>query len=203
MTLHEHLAARADSPEHLDETCRSLDLTGLLQNPFVTLSNGQTRRARIASALLQRPELLVLEEPLAGLDVRSRASVDAHLHRLHSAASPHVLVTVRAPDGVPDWATHIIDVRPDRTIAYQGPRSGWAPTSGSARSAAPAARAAAGAEVVRLDRISVTGRRPVLVDVDWTIREGERWALKGSNGALDDLALRSHSQAPASRPPWP
>ena len=183
-TLYDHLVSRADSPQHLEETCRSLNLDGLLQNPFVTLSNGQTRRARIASALLQRPELLVLEEPLAGLDVRSRASVDAHLHRLHESASPRVLVTVRAPDGVPDWATHIIDVRPDRTIAYQGPRSGWTPASGSARPAAPSRSSTAGAEVVRVDRISVTGRRPVLVDVDWRIREGERWALKGSNGAF-------------------
>lgn len=184
-TLHDHLAARADSPEHLADTCESLDLGGLLQNPFVTLSNGQTRRARIASALLQRPEVLVLEEPLAGLDVRSRASVDAHLRRLHATAAPCVVVSVRTADGVPDWATHIVDVRPDRSIAYLGPRDGWRPATGdSTRSAAPAVEAGTGAEIVRLDGISVTGRRPVLIDVDWTIREGERWALKGSNGAL-------------------
>ena len=41
-----------------------IGLTPLLDLPLITLSNGQTRRARIVKAILDRPELLLLDEPL-------------------------------------------------------------------------------------------------------------------------------------------
>lgn len=73
MTLREHLV---DHVEHeglvvdVDAVARvagMLDVTDLLDMPLVVLSNGQTRRARIARALLSRPETLILEEPFSTL----------------------------------------------------------------------------------------------------------------------------------------
>ena len=42
-----------------------LELRELLDLPMIALSNGQTRRARIVKAILRRPELLLLDEPLS------------------------------------------------------------------------------------------------------------------------------------------
>jgi molybdate transport system ATP-binding protein len=53
------------SPEHLDKVAKQLNLDHLLPLSFVKLSNGQTRRARIARALLKNPAMLVLDEPLS------------------------------------------------------------------------------------------------------------------------------------------
>ena len=56
------------SPEKLAFFERLVDALGLqelLDLPRVALSNGQTRRARIISALLKQPELLLLDEPLS------------------------------------------------------------------------------------------------------------------------------------------
>lgn len=49
--------------EHIQDVSGRLNLTNLLQRPLIGLSNGQTRRARIARALLKKPRVLVLEEP--------------------------------------------------------------------------------------------------------------------------------------------
>ena len=62
------------------------------------LSGGQQRRAEIARALLHRPELLLLDEATAGLDVRARAEVQALVRRLIAEEGVSTL-----------WATHVFD----------------------------------------------------------------------------------------------
>jgi ABC-type cobalamin transport system ATPase subunit len=51
--------------DFLMKTASSLELTNLLPLPVANLSNGQTRRARIAKAILSKPELLLLDEPFS------------------------------------------------------------------------------------------------------------------------------------------
>ena len=62
------------------------------------LSGGQQRRAEIARALLHRPELLLLDEATAGLDLRARAEVQALVRRLIADEGVSTL-----------WATHVFD----------------------------------------------------------------------------------------------
>lgn len=60
---------------NLDETqsdlfeglMKQMQLDRMLDLPMVALSNGQTRRARIVKAILGKPELLLLDEPLSVL----------------------------------------------------------------------------------------------------------------------------------------
>lgn len=79
------------------------DREGLKVN---ALSGGQQRRAEIARALLHRPELLLLDEATAGLDLRARAEVEALVRRLISEEGVSTL-----------WATHVFEeVRPDDRV---------------------------------------------------------------------------------------
>ena len=85
---------RSGSPATADEiaaVAARLGLADRLEQPFITLSNGQTRRARIARALLGHPELLVLDDPFLGLDAAGRADVAAFLGR-DSPPTPGPLV---------------------------------------------------------------------------------------------------------------
>lgn len=63
-----------------------------------TLSGGQTRRVEIARSLLQRPDMLLLDEATVGLDIGSRESVLAIVRKLARTEGMGVL-----------WATHLID----------------------------------------------------------------------------------------------
>ncbi|WP_225028130.1 ATP-binding cassette domain-containing protein [Xinfangfangia pollutisoli] len=87
-------AARARIAEVLD----LVDLADKAGMRASTLSGGQQRRAEIARALLHRPQLLLLDEATAGLDLRARAEVAALVRRLIAEEGVSTL-----------WATHIFD----------------------------------------------------------------------------------------------
>jgi len=97
-------------------------LEPLLNIPMVTLSNGQMRRARIVKAVLKKPELLLLDEPLskclsphgnvtdlslAGLDVENRLRILQLLKDLHAAKKPRIILGLRVQDEIPEWITHV------------------------------------------------------------------------------------------------
>lgn len=98
-----------------DRIAEVLALVDLADRPGVkagALSGGQQRRAEIARALIHRPELLLLDEATAGLDVRSRTEVIALVRRLIGTEGVSTL-----------WATHVFDeVAPtDRVVLlHQG-----------------------------------------------------------------------------------
>jgi ABC-2 type transport system ATP-binding protein len=88
----------------------ALALVGLGERGAVkvsALSGGQQRRAEIARALLHRPELLLLDEATAGLDLRARAEVSALVRKLIAEEGVSTL-----------WATHVFEeVEPsDRVV---------------------------------------------------------------------------------------
>ncbi|KAL1744197.1 P-loop containing nucleoside triphosphate hydrolase protein [Schizophyllum fasciatum] len=197
------------SPEKLalfESLVEALDLRQLLDLPRVALSNGQTRRARIISALLKQPELLLLDEPLTGLDVQSRPRLLRTLKELHESRAPHILLGLRTHDEIPDWISHLALVRGDRVIVGDKKHVLADEAAHQARSAKePAARIAPAGEIlVDMKGVGVKyGDRAVLKDLDWQIRQGERWHLQGSNGSgkttLTSLLTGDHPQSYTQR----
>ena len=79
-----------------------LDLAPLAARPFNQLSQGQQRRALLGRALVHAPELLVLDEPLDGLDLRARHQLLARLRRLAAGGTTLLLVTHRIEAVLPE-----------------------------------------------------------------------------------------------------
>ncbi|KAJ5772689.1 ABC transporter [Penicillium odoratum] len=104
----------------IQEVISNLHLSELLDMPVANLSNGQTRRARIAEALLKKPELLLLDEPFMGLDPATVRSISGLLHRLAQRSSPRLVLALRPQDTVPEWITHVIIVGNSHHVVQQG-----------------------------------------------------------------------------------
>lgn len=87
----------AETERRVAELAERLRLTSLLDaNPF-TLSGGEKRRLSVATALITRPPLLVLDEPTFGQDSRTWAELVRLLAELLDAGSALVAVTHDAP----------------------------------------------------------------------------------------------------------
>ncbi|KAL4886684.1 P-loop containing nucleoside triphosphate hydrolase protein [Aspergillus karnatakaensis] len=108
---------------HLLEVIKELRLEQLLDMPVLNLSNGQTRRTRIAKALLRKPELLLLDDPFMGLDPATIRSISDLLHRLATKSDPRLVLSLRPQDSLPDWITHLLVVGNHNRVLCQGSRA--------------------------------------------------------------------------------
>ena len=99
----------------------TLGVAQLADRRYGTLSEGERKRVQIARALMTDPELMLLDEPAAGLDLGGREDLVRRLGQL--AADPDapamVLVTHHVEE-IPPGFTHVLLLRGGRVIA-QGP----------------------------------------------------------------------------------
>ncbi|KAL8685365.1 MAG: hypothetical protein Q9224_005846, partial [Gallowayella concinna] len=113
----------SDEYNGLERVISDLNLEELVDMPVGNLSNGQTRRAKIARALLDRPEILLLDEPFMGLDPPTLKTISPLLFKLAEAQAPRILLSLRPQDSLPEWITHIVYLGPELRVAHQGPKS--------------------------------------------------------------------------------
>jgi zinc transport system ATP-binding protein len=110
--------ARAPDRAAVDHALESVDLAPLRRRPVRELSGGQQQRVLIARALASEPELLVLDEPVAGVDAESqRLFRDSlvHLVREHGAA---VLLVSHELGAVADDLDRVLVMK--RRIVFDG-----------------------------------------------------------------------------------
>ncbi len=106
--------ARHVSLEHAIEL---LGIEPLLERKPERLSGGERQRVAIARALAVGPRLLLMDEPLAALDVARKGEILPYLERLHDELSIPVLYVSHAPDEVARLADHIVVMDAGRAVA--------------------------------------------------------------------------------------
>src|ERR1700712_2270666 len=90
----------------------------LLDRPFGVLSEGERKRVLIARALMTDPELLLLDEPAAGLDLGAREALLRRLARITTDEDGPALVLVsHHVEEIPSGITHVLLLRGGRIVA--------------------------------------------------------------------------------------
>jgi molybdate transport system ATP-binding protein len=112
--------ARVPSAQQRITLSSVVDLLGiaqLLERMPQGLSGGERQRVAIARALLTSPRLLLMDEPLAALDVARKNEFLPYLERLHDELDIPVVYVSHAPDEVARLADHIVVMQEGRAVA--------------------------------------------------------------------------------------
>lgn len=195
LTVSQHLSSLPNGrPGYwtIEKVIDRLNLQPLMDEQLIKLSNGETKRLLIASALVSNPRMLLFDHPLTGLDVDTRALFGSLLAEISKSGVQVVMAT--NPWEIPDAVTHVA-VMAGGKIIHTGKKKSFSPDQfnfvhkvhidTTALKELLAAHTGESFQLV-VDMKEVTIQydgRTILDHINWTVRQGERWALSGPNGA--------------------
>lgn len=178
-------AAELFTKFHLDE---------LLPKKIIYLSSGELRKFLIARALLSIPKILILDNPFIGLDAASRDLLTDLLRQIKESGVAQVVLLLSNPADIPAFITHVLPVSsmlvgdpvaytPASNLAWEGLFP--VDTRGEIELPSNPDRVSSAHRVTcRLENITIRyGSRTILKDLNWVVRNGEKWALVGPNGS--------------------
>ncbi|MFP4061413.1 MAG: molybdenum ABC transporter ATP-binding protein [Halochromatium sp.] len=101
----------------LEHAIELLGIAHLLNRKPLALSGGERQRVAIARALAVDPRMLLMDEPLAALDLKRKQEILPYLERLHDELEIPVLYVSHSPDEVARLADHILVMDGGRVLA--------------------------------------------------------------------------------------
>ena len=175
---------------------RLFHIEHLMDKYLILMSSGELRKYQLTKALLTDPRVLIMDNPFIGLDAETRDQLKELLTALARERQLQVILVLSKTDDIPDFITHVVEVR-DMRVGTKMTKEEYI----SMREPNPARvlddemeqaivnlpykdNDYNSEEVVGMNKVSIVyGERTILKELDWTVRNGERWALSGQNGA--------------------
>lgn len=177
----------------VDEVIVLMNLQKHIRQPFVQLSNGQTRRLMIAIALLKNPLILVLDNPYTGLDQQARLSLNKQLKLLINRGI-HIMVAAHQNE-IADmtFVTNTLFLEPTMPIDTNFEMPHYYNIKRNNNNLRDIEMA------VEMHDISIKYGDARVLNLDkWQVRSGDRWLIRGTNGSgkstLLSLIVADHPQ---------
>ncbi|NCC99573.1 MAG: ATP-binding cassette domain-containing protein [Bacteroidia bacterium] len=185
------LLSAFDDKEWLNELVDLMNLKDLMNNHLITLSSGQLRRLLITKALLEKPRMLIFDNPFIGLDVETRELMNLVFEKLMKNGV-QILFLIPVLRDIPACITHVLHLDNCSPI-FQGKYSDF-------KEVLPSESAVIDKKfdfsklslpmhsdyqnVVKMEGLDINyGPIVYQKDINWTIKKGEKWALSGPNGS--------------------
>ena len=168
----------------------------LMNKYVILLSSGELRKFKLASTLFSEPRVLIMDNPFIGLDAETRDQLKDLLKNLSSERALQIILVLSKSDDIPEFITHVVEVKDMKVLPkvtkqqyldsrQPVPAHVLNPALVQAIQDLPYSdREYHSEEVVKMNKVSIRyGERTILKELDWTVNNGERWALSGQNGA--------------------
>ena len=186
------------SQKRLNQMAGHLQVRDLLDRGIRFLSTGELRKVLMVKALMNRPRLLILDEPFDGMDIDSCNRLTKYINNLMNGNVQIMLVTHRLEE-IPSNISHVLCIDNGKVI-MQGRRKNIPDTVTNLYKGSQKQKKAFLTPkhfqkqrqtpsnkqkiLIFMKRVSVKyGETVVLNNLNWTVKEGENWAIVGSNGA--------------------
>ena len=194
---------------NIDFTLAILGIEHLKNSPLIQLSSGEHKRFQLAKALINPPNVLILDTPYTGLDVSGVNELNNILLKISKQGTQ--IIIIPGTFAIPDFVTHACFLENGR-ITYFGSKEDLvleqperAQNSYSYNSdLLPLSDLPLQFEsVVKMKNIHLNyGKHLIFSGLNWTVNEGEKWLLKGRNGSgkssLLSMITGDHPQAYAN-----
>ena len=112
--------SRKEIKSRVNEVAEILDFKSYLNRPLAKLSGGQKRRIDIARALLNKPDILILDEPTTGLDPQTRKMIWAVITKLRKENNMTVLLTTHYMEEASE-ADYVVIIDQGKMVAHGTP----------------------------------------------------------------------------------
>ena len=153
----------------------------LLDKYIITLSSGELRKFQLTKTLFANPSLLIMDNPFIGLDAETRDQLKELLKLLAEERNMEIMLVMSKTDDIPSFVSEV------KWFGEQQPVPAHVLTDEKREAilALPYTDNDYDCQhVIDMRKVTIRyGKRTILKDVDWTVRNGERWALSGQNGS--------------------
>ena len=195
-----YLLAGEDTEERRlmkEQLYKLFHMDDFLDKYIITLSSGELRKFQLTKTLFANPKWLIMENPFIGLDAETREQLKELLYLLGTKRDMEIILVLAKTDDIPEYVTDILEIDHNgKHRSYVTYESYKAVQPSIPPHVLPQEKQEAILSlpytdnnynchrVVEMHHVSIRyGERTILRDLDWTILNGERWALSGQNGS--------------------
>lgn len=184
----------AERRELQQQLYRLFHMEEFLDKYVITLSSGELRKFQLTKTLFANPRLLIMDNPFIGLDAETRDQLKELLLTLAQERDMEVMLVLSKTDDIPEFVSKVIEIEGSKEYSnvstYYAQQQPVPPhvLSDEKRQAILSLPYHDNdydcQTVVDMKEVSIRyGERTILKDLNWTVRNGERWALSGQNGS--------------------
>ena len=156
----------------------------LLDKYIILLSSGELRKFMLCRSLMGDPRVLIMDNPFIGLDKETRQQLREVLETISKERALQIILVLAKEEDVPRFITRVVKMNDTQSLQYSDATIRRQACYDDIINLPYRDDEYNTNEVVKMNKVTIQyGDRIILKDLDWTVRNGERWALSGQNGA--------------------